>query len=214
MSKKSLYYELYFRSPIGNDKIVSFLESDWQPLFQNSDSSNYLVFTHIIKQTAHWVPNLTRESHESVDPLVNESLWGRHWAWTKTWETRAQGPCCGYSSAKPSQPLVAVPSSLPGHAASTIKHHSAQWCWPQVLLLSLFTRGTQCCSSIVCTLKSMPSTWLLCFKKETGMDFLMVLQRSAHRSKATACVSLSFSCPALSFYSFQNKYFLRKDCSM
>lgn len=147
------------------------------PCSRNSDNSNYLVFTQTEFQI--WTQSL-----ESVGPIATKSLWGRHWAWTVPWETKAQGPCCGHSSAKPSQSPVIVPSIPSRHLVrlqvssnTAVPSDAGCRCWfylseaPSgfLLLYASFRR-------------SVPPTWLLCFYKETDTEFLILLQKSGSQS--------------------------------
>jgi hypothetical protein len=185
--QESLYCKVYFRTPIGNGRIVSCPKSDWQPCPRNSDSSNSLAFTHTTKETAYCIPNLTAQSHDPVGPSAKQYLWGRHWFWTDTWETK--GLFCGRTSAKPSQSCMRappIPSRTPVQAASTITHvPSLQWCWLQALVLS--------------GLPQAPSSFLLFYvpsggaaahrvtvlQKETDMISLHYYRSWGHRSKET-----------------------------
>lgn len=134
--------------------IESFVPGKWQ---------QQLLGIHSNHLTAYWIPNLTTQSHEPVGPSAKQSLWGRHWAWTDTWETKA--------TPQPSllNPEWELLPFLPGHWPDC-KYH-------QTLLFTVMmaagagsvkvTTGTQWLPSIVCSLRrSTLPTGFLCFKKK------------------------------------------------
>lgn len=58
---KLFYHRTDFKTPKDDGKIVLLPKMTGIPCFMNTESI-YLVFTYIIKSTAHWIPNQNRKS--------------------------------------------------------------------------------------------------------------------------------------------------------